>query len=65
MKAMIKRIANYIREGISLLIGFLFKLVASPIIHWSGLDNTDSCPTPEDIERANKLAEELKRKRTK
>lgn len=62
---MIKKIANYIRQGVILLVCFLFALVASPIIHRSGLDNVDSCPSPEDIERANKLAEELSRKRTK
>ena len=61
---MVKKIVNSMCDGIVFLAGFLFALVASPIIHRSGLDNTDSCPSPEDIERANTLAEELKRKRT-
>lgn len=43
-------------------MGFLFTLVAAPVIHLSGLDNVDSCPTPEDIEKANRLAEELRQK---
>lgn len=60
-----KKIVNSIRDGIALVIGSLFTLVAAPIIHWSGLDNVDSCPTPEKIEKANKLAADLKREREK
>ena len=62
---MLKRVINTVREGIALIIGVLFTLVAAPVIHRSGLDNIDSCPSPEDIARANKLAEELSRKRIK
>lgn len=62
---MIKKIKDAVCNGVTLVLGFLFTLVAAPIIHFSGLDNVDSCPTPEDIEKANRFAEELKRKRSK
>jgi len=62
---MIKRIKNAACNGITLILGFLFTLVAAPVIHLSGLDNVDSCPTPEDIEKSQRLAESLKRERTK
>ena len=62
---MIKKIKDAVCSGVTLVLGFLFTLVAAPIIHLSGLDNVDSCPTPEDIEKANRFAEELKRKRSK
>lgn len=57
---MVKKIVNSIRDGIASLAGCLFALVAAPIIHRSGLDNVDSCPSPEDIARANKLAAKYK-----
>lgn len=60
---MIKKIKNCVHDGITLIFGTLFALVAAPIIHLSGLDNVDSCPTPEKIEKANKLAADLKRER--
>ena len=62
---MIKKIKDAVCNGVTLVLGFLFTLVAAPIIHLSGLDNVDSCPTPEDIEKVNRFAEELKRKRSK
>lgn len=62
---MVKEIVNSIRDGIAFLASCLFTLVAAPIIHRSGLDNVDSCPSPEDIARANKLAKELNREQTK
>lgn len=62
---MIKKIKEAICDGITLIGGFLFTLVAAPVIHLSGLDNVDSCPTPEDIEKSQHFAEELKRKRSK
>ena len=62
---MVKKIVNSIRDGITLVAGCLFALVAAPIIHLSELDNVDSCPMPEKIEKANKLAADLKREREK
>ena len=62
---MMKRIKNAVCNGVTLVLGFLFTLVAAPVIHLSGLDNVDSCPTPEDVEKANRFAEELKRERSK
>ena len=62
---MIKKIKNCVHDGITLIFGCLFALVAAPIIHLSGLDNVDSCPMPEKIEKANKLAADLKREREK
>lgn len=62
---MVKKTVNSIRDGMAFLAGCLFTLVAAPIIHRSGLDNVDSCPSPEDIARANKLAKELNREQTK
>lgn len=62
---MLKRIRNLIGDGITLVMGTLLALVAAPVIHLSGLDNTDSCPSPEDIERSNQFAEQLSGKRSK
>lgn len=62
---MIKRIKAAVCDGVAFVAGILFTLVAAPVIRLSGLDNVDSCPNPEDIEKANRFAEELKRKRLK
>lgn len=59
---MFKRIIETIKSGFALVFGSVFALVAAPVIHLSGLDNVDSCPTPEDIEKSQKLAAELKEK---
>lgn len=57
---MIKKIKEAIVDGAALMGGVLFTLAAAPVIHLSGLDNVDSCPTPEDIEKSQRLAEKLK-----
>lgn len=62
---MIKRIKNAVCNGVTLVLGFLFTLVAAPVIYLSGLDNVDRCPTPEDIEKSQRLTESLKRERSK
>ena len=62
---MIKKTVAAVRSCTSLVLGLMFVLVAAPVIHLSGLDKVDSCPTPEEIKRANDLAEEFKRKRAK
>ena len=62
---MLKKIKSAVCYGATLVAGFLFTLIAAPVIHLSGLDNVDSCPTPEDVEKANRFAEELKRERSK
>lgn len=62
---MIKKIKDAVCNGVTLVLGFLFTLVAAPIIHLSGLDNVDSWPTPEDIEKSQRLAESLKKERSK
>lgn len=62
---MLKKIKTAVCDGAALVAGFLFTLVAAPVIHLSGLDNVDSCPTPEDIEKSQRLAESLKRERSK
>lgn len=59
---MFRRIVSAIKSGFALVAGSVFALVAAPIIHLSGLDNVDSCPTPEDIERSQKLVAEMKEK---
>lgn len=62
---MIKKTINAVRNGVTAALGFLFVLVAAPVIHLSGLDKADSGPTPEDIERSRELAESLKRENVK
>lgn len=62
---MIKKIRNFIGDGATFVLGFLFALVAAPVIHLSGLDKVDSCPTPEEIRRSQRFADELKRERAK
>lgn len=59
---MFKKVINAIKSGFALVAGSVFTLVAAPIIHLSGLDNVDSCPMPEDIEKSQKLAAELNEK---
>ena len=58
---MLKRMKTAVCVGAALVAGFLFTLVAAPVIRLSGLDKVDSCPTPKDIEKANRFAEELKK----
>ena len=62
---MIKKTIEAVRSGTALVLGLLFVLVAAPVIHLSGLDKVDSCPTPEEIEKSRQFAESLKRERTK
>lgn len=62
---MMKKLAGFIRESAVLIIGTLFVLVAAPIIHRSGLDDTDSAPSPEDIEKANRIAKQWSGERSK
>lgn len=62
---MMKKLAGFIRENAVLILGGLFVLVAAPIIHRSGLDDTDSAPSPEDIEKANQFVEQLHGERSK
>lgn len=44
------------------MAGVAFTLVASPIIHLSGMDKADAGPTPEEIWKSQKFAAELKEK---
>lgn len=60
---MIKRIKEAVCDGITSVFGAIFTLFAAPVIHLSGMDNTDSGLTKEDLERSQRFAEELKRKR--
>ena len=62
---MIKKTIEAVRSSTALVLGLLFVLVAAPVIHLSGLDKVDSCPTPEEIEKSRQFAESLKRERTK
>ena len=62
---MIRKMKEAVCYGATLMVGFLFTLVAAPVIHLCGLDKTDSCPTAEDIDRSRRLAESLKRERAK
>lgn len=62
---MIKKMKEAIVDGVTLMGGVLFTLAAAPVIHLSGLDNVDSCPTPEDIENSRRLAENLKGKQSR
>ena len=62
---MIKKVIEFIRDGAVLICGSLFTLVAAPIIHWSGMDNADSCPSREDIEKANQFAKQLSGEQSK
>ena len=59
---MFKRITETLKNGCGLVAGSVFALVAAPIIRLSGLDNVDSCPTPENIEKSKKFAAELQEK---
>lgn len=60
---MIKKTVAAVRSCTAVVLGLLFVLVAAPVIHLSGLDKVDSCPTPDEIEKSKQLAASLKRER--
>lgn len=62
---MIKKIKRAVGDCVTLILGILFALAAAPVIHLTGLDNVDSSPMPEDIEKSQRLAESLKKERSK
>lgn len=60
---MIKKAVRAACTGAAFVCGILFVLVAAPVIHLAGLDDTGR-PTKEDIDRSNDLAERLAGRKT-
>lgn len=58
----LKKVADGVKAGLFTLLSPVFCVVSSVVIHASGLDKVDSWPTPEEIEKQNAWAEELKKK---